>query len=114
MKLKINNKFSRWLYKVACKFGYNPLPIKPIYITPRNLIRLHQVIKVPQDVYDKYTKDITESINKEICYGFVKEEAFRQNIKVTRQVNYVDNTIITYAELYILNKEGLEGFYERY
>lgn len=34
MKLKANNKFSKWLFKLACKLGYTAFYLEPktIYI----------------------------------------------------------------------------------
>jgi hypothetical protein len=43
-----------------------------------------------------------------------KNAVFRDNIKLTSKFNPEDYTTTFYAELYILNKKGLEDFYERY
>lgn len=116
MKLKTNNKFSKWLYKLACRFGYNPLLIKPTYITPRNFVEISYVTKIPEiDCAELLKKDINlKNIIQQICHDFAK--TFEQNIKFTSKFNPEDNTTTTtiYAKLFILNKKGLEDFYERY
>jgi hypothetical protein len=119
MKLKTNNKFSRWLFKLACKFGYSPLlpELKTIYITPKNFIKLSCVIKVPEAecirIPEGYTNQV-DFINQMLCYEFVKNPEFRHNIKLTSKFNPEDNTTTIYAKLFILDKKGLEDFYERY
>jgi hypothetical protein len=127
MKLKTNNKFSKWLYKLACKFGYSPWSPKPetVYIIPKpitskNFIKLSCAVKVPESTYSEalnYTDKgnfINQEINRAIYHKFIENETFRQNIKLTSKFNLEDYTTTIYAELYILNKEGLEDFYERY
>lgn len=117
MKLKANNKFSKWLFKLACKFGYSPLFPKPnvAYITPRNFVKISYVTKIPEmDCVELLKKDINlkNIIIQQICHDFAK--ILEQNIKFTSKFNPEDNTTTVYAELYILNKKGLEDFYERY
>ena len=111
MKLKTNNKFSKWLFKLACKFGYSiqfPTPTV-VYITPNNLELCTVYITIPEEL-DKQT----EYINQMICYEFAKNIVFRQNIKFISKFNPEDNTTTIIAKLFILNKKGLEDFYERY
>ena len=120
MKLKTNNKFSKWLFKLACKFGYTAFYLEPktIYITPRNFTKLSCTIKVPESEYigiafkdNVYQRDF---INKKLCYELASNVIFRNNIKLTSKFNPEDYTTTIYAELYILNKKGIEEFYERY
>lgn len=113
MKLKTNNRFSKWLFKLACKFGYTAFYLEPktVYITPRNFIKVSHVVKIPKS---DYIGDIKGYINRTVCYKLIEEEVFRQNIKFTNWYNPSDCTEIIKAELYILNKKGLEDFYERY
>ena len=122
MKLKTNNKFSKWLYKLACKFGYNPLLpmpdtvyIIPKYLTLENFIKLSCMMKIPENEYrSEYAEKIKGYAYKQILYKFVEEEAFIQNVNITSWYDISDNTETIKAELYILNKKGLKDFYERY
>ena len=111
MKLKTNNKFSKWLFKLACKFRYSIQFPEPtvIYITPNNLELCNVCIKVPEELDNQ-----TEYISQMICYEFAKNVVFRQNIKCTSKFNPEDNTTTIRAMLYILNKKGLEDFYGKY
>ena len=111
MKLKTNNKFSKWLYKLACKFGYSSLLSKPdvIYITPKNLEKCCIQIKVPEH----FAVNIDYIMNC-IYSELAKNAVFKQNIKFTSKFNPEDNTTTVYAKLFILDKKGLEDFYERY
>lgn len=118
MKLKTNNKFSEWLYKIACKFGYSPyLPkINTVYVTPRNLIELSCIVKVPASEYLgilNHSNQI-DFINQRIYHEIVENATFKQNVKITGKFNPEDNTTTIYAKLFILDKKGLEDFYERY
>jgi len=122
MKLKTNNKFSKWLFKLACKFGYSPLLpmpdtvyIIPKYLTLENFIRLSCVIKIPENEYrSEYAEKIRGYAYRQILHKFVEEKAFIQNVNITSWYDISDNTETIKAELYILNKKGLEDFYERY
>ena len=111
MKLKTNNKFSKWLFKLACKFGYTAFYLEPktVYITPRNFTKLSCTIKVPESVFRQ-----RDYINCALYNELAKNVVFRDNIKLTSKFNPEDYTTTIYAELYILNKKGLEDFYERY
>ena len=111
MKLKTNNKFSKWLYKLACKFGYNPYFTEPkvVYITPKNLEKCCIHIKVPE-----YFASNMDYIKNHICCELAKNIVFKQSVKFTSNFNYEDNTTTIHAKLFILNKKGLEDFYERY
>ena len=113
MKLKTNNKFSKWLFKLACKFGYTAFYLEPktVYITPRNFIKVSHVVKIPKS---DYIGDIKDYINRTVCRKLIEEEAFIQNVNITSWYDISDNTETIKAELYILNKKGLEDFYERY
>lgn len=115
MKLKTNNKFSKWLYKLSCKFGYSPYLPKPntVYVTPRNFVKISYVTKISEIDCDKL-KDINlkSIIIQQICHDFAK--TLEQNIKFTSKFNPEDNTTTIYAKLFILDKKGLEDFYERY
>lgn len=114
MKLKTNNKFSKWLFKLACKFGYNPYFVEPniVYITPKNLERCCIQIKIPR--YPNSAINYMDRIKDNICYEFAKSAVFKQNIKFTSKFDPEDNTTTIYAKLFILDKKGLEDFYERY
>lgn len=114
MKLKTNNRFSRWLFKLACKFGYSPLLPKPntVYVTPRNFVEISYVTKIPEMDYVKKDINLKNIIIQQICHDFAK--TFEQNIKFISKFNPEDNTTTIYAKLFILNKKGLEDFYERY
>lgn len=114
MKLKTNNKFSKWLFKLACRFGYSPLLPVPdtVYITPKNLERCCIQITIPR--YPDSAINYMDYIKNNICYEFAKNAVFKQNIKFTSKFNPDDNTTTVYAKLFILNKKGLEDFYERY
>ena len=118
MKLKTNNKFSEWLFKLACKFGYNPLISKPnvVYVTPKNLVKLSCVVKVPADEYLGLLNcpNQMDFINQCIYHEIIENTTFKQNVKITGKFNPEDNTTTFYAKLFILNKKGLEDFYERY
>lgn len=117
MKLKINNKFSRWLFKLACKFGYTAFYLEPktIYITPRNFKKLSCTIKVPEYIGQIKSEFIQRDyINCALYNELAKNVVFRDNIKLTSKFNPEDNTTTVYAKLFILNKKGLEDFYERY
>ena len=121
MKLKTNNKFSKWLYKLACKFGYSPLLpvpdtvyITPKYLTSENFIKLSCIIKIPEDKYMECTEKIKGYVYRQILYKLVEEKAFIQNVNITNWYDISDYTETIKAELYILNKKGLEDFYERY
>ena len=110
MKLKTNNKFSKWLFKLACKFRYSPLLPKPnvVYITPKNLEECCIHIKVPE-----YFASNIDYLKNNICCELAKSAVFKQNSKFTSNFNYEDNTTTIHAKLYILNKKGLEDFYGR-
>ena len=115
MKLKTNNKFSEWLVKLACKFGYNPYLPKVVYITPKNFVKISYVTKIPEmDYVELLKKDINlkNIIIQQICHDFAK--TLEQNIEFTSKFDPEDNTTTIYARLFILNKKGLEDFYERY
>ena len=111
MKLKTNNKFSKWLYKLACKFGYSPYILKHnvVYITPKNLEKCCVQIKVSE-----YLVANIDYIMNCVYNELAKNAVFRQNIKFTSKFNPEDNTTTVYAKLFILDKKGLEDFYERY
>ena len=115
MKLKTNNKFSEWLFKLACKFGYNPYLPNVVYITPRNFVKISHVTKIPEMGYVELLKNdinLKNIIIQQICHDFA--ETLAQNIEFTSKFNPDDNTTTIYAKLFILNKKGLEDFYERY
>ena len=119
MKLKTNNKFSKWLFKLACKFGYTAFYLEPktIYITPRNFTKLSCTIKVPESEYIGQIKSEfrqRDHINCVLYNELAKNVVFRDNIKLTSKFNPEDYTTTIYAKLFILNKKGLEDFYERY
>ena len=119
MKLKTNNKFSKWLFKLACKFGYTAFYLEPktLYITPRNFTKISCTIKVPESEYiGRFNSGASQRdyINHALSYELARNAVFRDNIKLTSKFNPEDNTTTIYAELYILNKKGLEDFYERY
>lgn len=122
MKLKTNNKFSKWLYKLACRFGYSPLLpipdtvyITPKYLTSENFIKLSCIMKIPENEYmGEYAEKIKGYAYKQLLHRFVEEKAFIQNVNITNWFDISDYTETIKAELYILNKKGLEDFYERY